>query len=357
MEKQTLFTGKDIRNSNTDILQAVSLHGLYKRITEPDEGLIGLGIQLSKVISIDEKAYHKLKTRLPYFIGATFENGLRKTENFCEINWVIVDIDKCFHSLEKEAELKEMFRKDARVSLLFTSPSNQGLKLLFRLESPMTNSSLYTNFYKAFTAELARHYKLEKYMDFKTSDVTRVSFLSTDANAWMNEDALPVSWKDYLSQYDLINNHPGGTEKIAGETNGSNNLRDDVYAKILRKLNPKTPKRPKNVFVPKALHQIVNPVTTLANKMGLTLAEIIDIQYGKKFVFRNGPDFAYINVFYGKNGFTVVITPKRGHSPKLSEAAKAVVEEAIFSNHEQQADTLDKPGTPETDSLKNIQLN
>jgi len=166
MEKHSLFTGKDIVNSNADILQPVSLQEVFKQITEPDTSLLKLTAQLAKVMSVDENAYHKLKTRLPYFIGASFKHDLRKTENFLEINWVIVDIDKCFNTLEKEIEMKDLFKKDSRVALMFTSPSNRGLKLVFRLSQPITDSSFYTNFYKAFAAELARHYKLEKYIDF-----------------------------------------------------------------------------------------------------------------------------------------------------------------------------------------------
>ncbi len=343
MKKKSLFIGKDILNSNIDTLQPVSLKELFVQITEPATGLIKLTTQLMKVMSVDEKAYHKQKTKLPYFIGAVFENNLRKTKNFIEINWVIVDIDKCFQTLEKELEMKTILQQDNRIALMFTSPSNLGLKLVFQLSEPIVDSALYTNFYKGFTSELARHYKLEKFIDFKTSDVTRVSFLNADAHAWLNENATLVVWKDYISPYDAFNQEDESINNRQNEEKPKKGPNDDVYAEILQKLNPKTPKRQKMIFVPEVLNSIVRPVTDYATELGLTVKEVRDIHYGKKFVFEKGYDFAEINVFYGKSGFTLVNTPKRGYSPALSEVAQATIEKVLFDNST----------SPDPDDLKN----
>ena len=331
--KDNLFTGKNIQQSQNDILEPVTLSEIYTRISQPDQSLIKLAGQLMRIKSIDESAYHRQKTKLPYFIGARFDENLRRIENFIDIHWLIVDIDKCFNSLEKEVEMKEMFKKDNRIALMFTSPSNQGLKLVFKLVEPITDSALYTNFYKAFTAELARHYKLEKYIDFKTSDVSRICFLNADPEAYINEEVWSIDWKSYLSKYDLINKNNAGTTSGKEEENKHpDSLADDVYADILKKLNPKTPKKKKIIFVPEVLNSIEQPIVNYAKKYGLSIEEIRDINYGKKFTFKKGNHMAEINVFYGKHGFTVVISPKRGHNPHLSEVAKALIEKIIFDD-------------------------
>ncbi len=357
MKKYDLFTGKDIHHSNIDILQPVTIDELFKLITEPDPGLLKLSFELSKIITIDEQAYHKLKTKLPYFIGASFRNNLRNINNFEEINWFIIDLDKCFKTLEKELEMKEMFKNDNRVAMMFTSPSNQGLKLVFNLEKPIIDSSLYTNFYKTFTSQLAHHYKLEKYIDFKTSDVTRVCFINADANAWINKKAITVDWENYISPYDVINgnNEPENNSNNINSTD--KNLSEKVYTSILKKLNPKTPKREKIIFVPDTLNTIVQPISNYSRKMGLPVSDVIDIHYGKKFVFRNGGDFAEINVFYGKNGFTVIITPKKGHNPTMSEAAKTIIEEVLFNTNSTNTDTNNRKIVSPGKIIKNPPLN
>jgi hypothetical protein len=326
-----LFTGQNILQSTTDKLKPISLKGLFDLIQNPDQRLIVLGSQLMKIKSIDERAYHKLKTKLPYFIGADFKNNIRKTENFIGIQWVIIDIDKCFITLDKEIELKDILKKDQRIALMYTSPSNEGLKLLFKLTQPITDSSLYVNFYKAFSAEIARHYQLEKYIDFKTSDVTRISFLSADGDAYLNENATSIDWRSYLSKYDLLNTKEK-LSTVEKNKDGGKNINEDVYTEILQRLNPKTPKRKKIIFVPEVLNSIVQPITNFSKKMGFIVDEIKDIHYGKKFVFRHEHNFAEINVYYGKSGFSVAISAKRGHNEPMSLAAKAVIEKVLFDD-------------------------
>ena len=111
------------------------------------------------------------------------------------------------------------------------------------------------------------------------------------------------------------------------------------------------------IFVPEALNSIVQPISNLTTKMGLTIKEVRDIQYGKKFVFEKENDFAEINVFYGKSGFTTVITPKRGHSPQLSEAAVAIIEKVLFDNPARLV-LLNKPDNLSAGTIvKDIELN
>lgn len=52
--------------------------------------------------------------------------------------------------------------------------------------------------------------------------------------------------------------------------------------------------------------------------MGLQVTEIHNIQYAKKIRARLGHRDAEINLFYGKRGFSVVISPRLGTDEELN---------------------------------------
>jgi hypothetical protein len=305
---------------------------------------------------LDEKAYNQQKLKLPYFIGARFNDNIRNLKNFIEINWMIIDIDKCFNTIEQEIELKERLKNDSRIHLMFTSPGNQGLKLLYKLETPVTDSVLFSNMYKAFTAELARNYKLADCIDFKTFDVTRVSFLSVDPDVYINNNAVPVTPGDYISKYDLFNKSGSNNSKTDKNNRDKQHIDNSVYAEILTKLNPKTPRRKKIIFVPEVLNSVISPIKNFTQKTGLEITEIRDIHYGKKLTFKRGNDFAEINLFYGKNGFTTVISLKRGHHPELAKVAKAIIEKVIYDDPVRTTKT-ELDSNIIANSIKNLSLN
>lgn len=52
---------------------------------------------------------------------------------------------------------------------------------------------------------------------------------------------------------------------------------------------------------------------------GVTIAEVINIQYGKKIRFKMGMKQAEVNLFYGKRGFSVVQSPRTGTNADLNQ--------------------------------------
>ena len=58
---------------------------------------------------------------------------------------------------------------------------------------------------------------------------------------------------------------------------------------------------------------------------GAVLAEVINIQYGKKLRFRVGMRKAEINLFYGKRGFSVVQSPRTGTDAEANALMADVV--------------------------------
>lgn len=324
-----MFLGTDITNSNSDILENTDLKSIYNSIVTPTEELYRKIILLQKVKSFDTAAFQTQKRHLPYFIGAKFDTNIRKTGNFLQIDWFVLDLDHLYTDILEEEKYKQIFKEDKRIALVFCSPSGDGMKLLFKLKQPITDTAKYASFYKAFTHEFARHYQVEKYLDFSTSDATRICFLSVDNTAYLNEEIIEVDSLKYISQYDLLEQQKLN-EPVEVDNSKKKEINNDVYKNILNKLNPKSPKTKPNVHVPEALEKIIEPIIIACKKFGISIDQIDNISYGKKIKFLKGPDFAELNIFYGKKGFTVVISPKGGHHAELSEIVKTLVEQIVY---------------------------
>lgn len=328
MENIGIFLGKDLINSGSDVLTALSLEQLYQMIINPDNEFLGLFHRLQEVRIIDKDVFKRMKTRLPYFIGASFIKNLRKSEHYIEIDYFTLDIDNYSQKELSVEDLKIRLSDDKRIALMFISPSGEGLKLLFRLEKNNLTPSEYSNFYKSFSATFGRNYGLENYIDYSTCDVSRVSFLSYDVNAFVNFDSIKVNPFNFYSEYDLFKT---GSLETAQEDTAGRTLNEEIYSDILKRLNPKTPKRLKHIFVPKALELIIEPIKLEHEKYSIKLDEIVDINYGKKIRFSHSTDKAEVNIFYGKKGFSVVNSPVRGYCESLAELTVKLIEKVIYS--------------------------
>lgn len=97
-------------------------------------------------------------------------------------------------------------------------------------------------------------------------------------------------------------------------------------------LNPKAVSREKIVpYVPQQLNEIMGSLKSYVEETGIQLYEIINIQYGKKLRFRMGMKLGEINLFYGKNGFSVVQSPRCGTSADFNELMFQLVNSFIYT--------------------------
>lgn len=113
--------------------------------------------------------------------------------------------------------------------------------------------------------------------------------------------------------------------------NKSTKLAENVYDDIMRKLgSKKIPQtKEKKIFTPDALNTIIEPITQLAKSYNIMVKDIRNINYGKKIVFELEKQLGEINVFYGKKGFSVVVTPKNGTNPKVAEIGERIIWQVI----------------------------
>ena len=319
-----LYFGNNI--TRNEPLQQIDFNHLNELLN--DRAIASLVARLRRLKKIDQKGYQQQKKILPFVTGSEFRNDIRKGENLVAAHCFILDIDHIKTQPDLQS-IKDKLATDTRIKLMFVSPGEDGLKVFFNLASPIENSKTFSDFYKSFTTRFAQQYKLEKYLDFKTHDATRVCFISNDESAYYNPDSDLVTWQKFIQSSDLFQQ----AEKYAKQQEkptSENEPVQEVYKEILQKLNPKTPRPKRDVFVPPILNNVIAPIEKGLKEYKFTLNKVEDIQYGKKINIVYEKQMAELNVFFGSKGFTVVKVNKRGTNAELAEVSKRIVEQVLF---------------------------
>lgn len=331
--------GKNIKQPN-DPLEKISMNMLADKIKAPNPTFIDFINQLRNMLAIDSKQYRNYKTRLPYIVAAVFNPRFRKIENFARAGYFILDID---HLTQKDIDINSMFEKlkaDPRVALMFRSPSNDGLKVFFKLKESFYDHGKYSMFYKLFAHQFGEEYSLSQVVDKRTSDVSRACFVSYDPDVWRNEDCIEIQADKYVNFDDelqigelnsILKQKEKETPNDIKEENIAQDMPDELIAQIREKLNPKLKiKKERQVIVPEQLKTIVDLVKINLLEYNIEIEEIIDINYGKQFRMKLGHHRAEVNVFYGKRGFTVVKSTKSGLNTDLVEIAADVLNSTLL---------------------------
>lgn len=332
-----ISVGKSLLN-NAEPLKKVTIDYLYHSLRNPKPEVESRIRQLRIVRDIDSKQYALLKRQLPYFVCGMFNPPYRKNENFAFTEYFIVDID---HLSDKEIDINQLFVKlaqDPRIMLLFRSPGEDGLKLLFKLQERCYDATIYTLFYKVFIKQLSAQYQLEQVVDSRTSDVSRACFISMDAHAHYRPDAECVSFNDYIDKEDTsgllrlkkeIEKEERSQEtavEVPPEANKDIDPDEQTMQHIRSLLNPKAAKRVQEApFVPSELDEIISDLKQYILQTGIEVIDIHNIQYAKKIKCRLGLKQAEVNLFYGKRGFTIVQSPRCGTSAELNQLVYEVI--------------------------------
>ena len=318
-----------------DMLQPISLDELFQRIINPSTQLQQHIQQLRIVRTMDAKRYATLKRDLPYFVCATFNPAIRKTENFAHISHFVVDIDHVSDKGLDIEQLRKTLYADSRVVMGFLSPSQDGIKLIFQLTERCYDAGQFSLFYKDFAKQFANQYQLEQVLDVRTCDVTRACFLSYDPQAHHNPFAEEVNLKTFIESksplelFDLKRQQEREahqtlptppTEETTSEPDES------AINKIKEVLGIYRAKKEQNkVYVPERLNAIIEELKSFLSSLGLHVSDISDISYGKKIHATMGMKQAECNLFFGKRGFSVVKTPRKGTDAELNDMLQELI--------------------------------
>ena len=340
-------------SAQAQTLQAIAPEELHRLLVSGDEGLASQGAMLRQLAQSDPAGYQQRKRFLPYYIAATFREGIRRIDHLQAAHGWTLDLDHSFQTAEQFAALREQLWRDPRVWLLYVSPSGQGLKLLFRFAEPLTGSKAFSDAYQAFARQFARQYELGDSLDFKTHDVTRVSFLSHDPEARLRSEPLPLQPLTYLQlsggfvpvgtwqepektptdeppEAPLPEAPDGDESPFREDAEGSGEPSDSQWEAIRQALGQGRPQRRRQVSLPAEVEALSPAIIAAAQDLGLTLKDTLDLNYGRKFVFAYQHQWAEVNVYYGKHGFSVVRSPKSGSHPGLREVIYDLVHQLIF---------------------------
>lgn len=325
-----------------DPMRKIQEQELYRGIKSPKEAHIARIRQLRVAYQIDPKQYAQLKRSLPYVVCGMFNPPYRRTENFGYIESFIIDIDHLASKGISPGELRKSLQTDPRVMMCFTSPSEDGLKLMFRLQDKCHDHSLYSLFYKEFLRRFSQQYQLEQVADTRTSDVTRACFVSYDPEAYMNEQCEAIDMFEYVntsdttSLFDLMAAQQKAEKeaKKAGVAVADTKPHDpDIEAmeKIKQRLNPngRQQKVKPEAYVPPQLVEIMEDLKRYIEDSGLIVTEIQSIQYGQKIRMKMGLKQAEINLFFGKRGFSVVKSPRCGTNAELNDICSTLIQNFI----------------------------
>lgn len=327
-----LQAGKLVTQIN-DPLTKVQPDYLYHAVRNPKAAIASQIRQLRIVRDIDANAYRNLKKQLPYVTCGIFNPPVRRTENFAWIDHFIVDIDHLTQKQISVEGLREKLKQDQRVKLLFLSPGEDGLKVLFCLSEKCYDAGQYSLFYKVFIRNFSQQYGLEQVVDERTSDVARACFVSVDPDAYFNAEADPVSMESFVDfsnvfetrqlmvELKLETKQAAAKEKEhASAIETSTGPDAEILREIRNRLNPnQRTKRDKSIYVPDEINEIMEQVRDRMTDLGIQLYDLQNIHYGKKLRFKHGTMDAEINLFYGKRGFSVVLSPRHGTNSELNE--------------------------------------
>lgn len=352
-----LLSGTNIRLAG-EKMQPISIKEMYEKISNPDMKTASLIRELRCVKLIDPKRYHEVKRNLPYVVCGHFTPEYRKLENFAYTECFIIDIDNLVTNGYDPDSIKAKIAADERVVLCFLSPGGDGVKALFVLKERCYDSGTFKLFYKEFASRLAAEMHLENVIDTCTCDVSRACFLSHDSNAYINLDAVKVDLSAYINTesalqlFDLKHKHKQKEKEEAAmaasntETeHATKEPEPDIMQRIhaqLKKSGVPIHKKPE-VYVPKEITNIMDGLKQNIENLGVSIDEMIDIHYGKKLRMSGGGQMAEVNIFYGKRGFSVVESPRKGTSGKFNEAIGNIIRQHLNSPIYDTANSNDLP--------------
>lgn len=331
-----LLFGTNIQSA-ADELKKVQEEYLYNSLRNPKPTIAATIQQLRIIYNMDAKGYARLKRKLPYFVCGQFNPAFRRKENFAYTERFILDFDHLSSVFLSLKTVRDEIIRDEQVMMCFVSPGEDGLKVMFRLKERCYDAGLYSIFYKSFATTFAMRHDLMQIIDNKTSDVARACFVSVDPLAYYNPNCIPVDMKAYLDETNPaavfeIKHENEEHDKLAkkNEDSAEPHLKDpdkEVIDRIRQQLNPNA--RPQSnarvAFVPERLNEIIGELKIFIEKTGLQVTEILNIQYAKKIRARLGQREAEINLFYGKRGFSVVISPRLGTNEELNSLLAELV--------------------------------
>jgi hypothetical protein len=329
MTTQMLSIGTSI-TSATERMKECNLKDVFQQITGAKPSALEHDTtRLRKLLSIDKAGYRAAKTRLPYVVGSIFVDGVRRIDSLIDAHYFILDVD---HIQLENGAIPDPIMRDPSVALAFVSPGGEGVKIFCKLDTACRDPKRFSEAYKIFASAFADRTGLSGSLDLRTSDVSRACFLSFDRNAHYNPNAIAVDWQAFEGIQEVVDEGVFRPLKtVRDDTVSTRELDEQAYKNILKTINPNTPvRREKEVTIPRQLLELQTQIGPACKNANLEIIRIEPINYGLKIVASQGYRTAEVNIFYGKKGYSVVLSPKTGTDPVLNDLLYSCIYHLLF---------------------------
>ena len=140
----------------------------------------------------DKERRNELKKALPYFTFSKFDGNIRHNSKFISSKHLIFDLDSIDSG--SVGEIREMLMKETALFCLFTSPSGNGMKIIFETETVIKDVETYKLTYQNYKEILEIKFSIK--LD-NTIDPARACFISYDPDIFLNSQnaCIPVVHK------------------------------------------------------------------------------------------------------------------------------------------------------------------
>ncbi len=335
-----LMYGPKVTDKSTP-LEKISIGQMVAKIRKPNTELARYIYSLRKIIQLNYESYNQRKRSLPYVVPSIFSPPHRRLDNFLYSEHLIVDLDKLSEAGLKPEKLKQKLQTDSRIEVMFVSPSENGLKIFFRLNERISDTSQYSIFYKNFVHKFAQDYGLMQVVDLRTNDATRACFLSHDEQVYYNPNAEPVKIMEFVD-FDNIAQTTQSIKQIEKDLKQKSivkqqkdTLPPEIFTKIKQKLNPnyRPRQRERIITVPEPLNEIEQKIRDYieAEFPQISLLNVKDINYGKQLLFKYDVHYAEFNIFFGKKGITLIKTNKKINNREFQELMYQLLNQILFN--------------------------
>jgi hypothetical protein len=324
--------------SPDDQLVKMPLDRLHRAIAYPSAQLREQVKHLRLIQAMDPGSFHRLRSELPYFVCGRFHPPTRRRDHFSAARCLVIRLHRFQEAGVDRPALVEMLRADSRLVLAYTAADGDGLHLLFRLRDPCFDTGLYSLFYQAFVQQLADRYELEKVIDLQTPGVTQPFFLSADPAAFFHPQAKDVVLEQVFDPHDpdvqrrVIKRQKGLREQQEPQPQQPDKepLSDKVLHDIKKKLNPNfKPRKRKGSGQPPELQRFMPRLKEKLKELELELLLAEPIPFGRKLRVGTGDQWAELNLFFGKEGFSVVKTTQTGSHAQLADTVYQILRELM----------------------------
>lgn len=194
----TAFTiGLNVRNPSN--LTCKSREDVIESIRSGSVDGINVGGIVKRIRQAKCKETRKRnKLWLPWFSGGLF-NRKRSMSELKQNNYIILDVDEVEDAEEMKLWLELV---DKSLDFAFTSPS-QGLKFVYRLDTPIVDDISYERAYRYLVADLRK--KLGLGADAGAKGRAQACYFSHDPELWENTNCIPLM----LSSIPHVSNNQG----------------------------------------------------------------------------------------------------------------------------------------------------